>query len=223
MIILINIFNLLKSVKVSGWLNLIFKEFRRRINSNEITYISYYDLTNEIVVPKINLPLTMRELIKEDIPELLVKYTKIPDVTELKTRLSILLFIRSGIRTCYIGEIDPKKPITMNWLITADMNDKLKLYFKGGILSLKPDEVLCEFLFTDQEYRKNHLSTWSTMKIFQKAKELGARRAIAYSPKMNALSWEVAKRIGWKPYLEKHVQRRMFKRRIVFRPYIENS
>jgi hypothetical protein len=216
-----NIFSLLKSVRPSLWWNLIFKELIRRIYSDELTYISYFDLTKKIEVPEPRLPLKLRALVQEDIPELLVKHSKTLEAMELKTRLSILMLIRSGMETCYIGVTDHGKPVVMNWLITSEMNDKVQRYFGGGIQPLKSDEVLCEFLFTDQEYRKMHLTSWSTMALFSKAKELGASRAVAYSPEKNSLSWEVAKKIGWLPYLEKHVSRRMFKRKITFSPYLE--
>jgi hypothetical protein len=217
----LNILKLLNSVSISVLLDLIFKELRRRVYSNEIVYVSYFDLTKKIEVPEPRLPLTLRSLVKDDIPELLVKHSRMLDPMELKTRLSILWFIKSGVETCYIGVTEKEKPVLMNWLLTPDMNDKIQRLFGDGIQLLKPNEVLCEFLFVDQEYRGLHLNTWSTMKLFIKAQELGASRAIAYSPKLNNLSWEVAKKIGWTPYLVKQVNRRIFRRKIIFSPYIE--
>jgi hypothetical protein len=219
----LNIIKLLKSAGIPVLGDLIYKELIRRIYSNEVVYVSYFDLTRRIEVPEPSLPLTLRPLVKEDIPELLVKHSRILDTMELKTRLSILLFINSGVKTCYVGVTGQGKPVVMNWLLTSEMNDKIQCQHGDGIRPLKHDEVLCEFLFIDQDYRGLHLNTWSTMKLFLKAKELGASRAIAYSPKINVLSWEVAKKIGWTPYLVKYVNRRIFRRKITFSPYGKDS
>jgi hypothetical protein len=218
----VNIFKLLNSVGIPVIWDLVRRESRRRILSNETQVIFCYDLSADIEIPEPDIPLTFRPLTKDDdISEILVRHSGVLCSMELKTRIECLLFIRSGIPTCYVGIAENEKPVVINWMIKYDMNEKIQQYFKGGIQPLKPDEVLCEFVFTHQDFRGLRLHTWSTLKMFEEAKGFGAAKAIAYVPIKNETSFYVTEKFGWKPFMKKIVYRRMSKRKITFSPYIE--
>ena len=91
---------------------------------------------------------------------------------------------------------------------------KLQEYFKGAIPDLKPDEVLCENIFTHKDFRGMNLMYFLTMKLFEMAKQKGANKAIAYIRENNLSSLKGSTRIGWEPFIIKKVHWRFFKRTI---------
>jgi GNAT superfamily N-acetyltransferase len=135
---------------------------------------------------------------------------------EFKSRLARLLFLRSGIPTCYVGVNSDDKPLVMLWLITPDFNKKIQHYFKGGIQPLRPDEVLCEFVYVHPNYRGYRLHTWCQLSLFSKAQAQGARKAFAYVSIDNATSVHATRRFGWEPCVTKVVERRLFTKKIAF-------
>jgi hypothetical protein len=199
------------------------EEFQRRVFSDEASVVFYTDLNMKIDIPKPSIPLTLRPLTaSDDVSDLLVVHSGKLDSMELKTRVECLLFLKSGISTCYGGFTNDGKLVVIVWLISRDMNDRIKLYFDDGIKLLGPDEVLCEFIFTHQEYRGMKLHTWATIQMFKKAREIGAVKALAYVNIKNKKSIYVTRRFGWEPFLVKKVSRRLFRRKIEFYPYSDN-
>ncbi len=192
------------------------KELLRRINADEFFYGLQYDLTKDIHVPEPNIPVTIRELRKDDVPKLLDLKEKGIASLEFYDRFKRTLFVKADIPRCYVGITEDGHPCVMCWLIEYSDNDKIQSYFNGNILNLKPDEILLEEIYTHKAYRGLNLMEYITFMLFEKAAENGARRAIAYVKGGNRASIRGSIRIGWQPFMIKKVNWRFFKRQITY-------
>lgn len=192
------------------------KELLRRMYNKEFFYGLQFDLTKDFIVPDPKIPITIKKLNKTDVPKILDLKEKGINYLELYERIKRLLFVKSDIPRCYVGITDQGVPCVMCWMIQYPDNDKIQSYFSGNILNLQPNEVLLEEIYTHPAFRGLNLMQYITFKLFEKASENGAQRAIAFLKSDNSASLKGSKRIGWQPYMIKKVSWRVFKRQITY-------
>lgn len=207
------------SSKLNVFLGLVFSDIIRRLYSDEVHFGFYYDLGDKIELPYMSTPLTVRKLGENDIIDLFIDNTDILSAVELKARIERLLFIKSGIPTCYVGVLESGAPVVLNWVITHDSNDMLKSYFKGGLPALKQDEVLFEYIFTPPAWRGKKFHGYLTKALLVESMKMGKKKAFCFVSGKNKLSIKVTDSFGWQCYLIKRVQRRFFRKKVTFEPY----
>jgi hypothetical protein len=213
---LATLINLLVPIGFSKSFAVFFQEIKRRVYSNETVSLYQYDLTQSFVLPVIPIPLTVRQLRESDLNTLLSLHESDGNLTDLRNRLERLLLFRVDIPTCYVGVTSGDIPCVMCWLINYTSNDKLQDHFKGGIMPLKSDEVLCENIYTHKAYLGMRLMQYLTLHLFEKAAQNGARKAFAYIKNGNTSSLRASKAIGWKSCGSKINSWRLFRRSIRF-------
>ena len=205
--------------KTFQFMILLFEELIRKLYSNEKFYGFHFDLTGPITEHKPRIPVNFRTLQRNDILRFFNFRAKNYNYRELRKALEVLLFIKSGMPSCYVGTTGDEYPCVMCWLIEPDSNRQIQSYFRKSLPYLETDEVLCEYVFTHPQYRGRNLMGWITSRLFKIASEKGFSRATAFVNEKNTSSLETCPRIGWRPFLVKKVRRRFFRRNISFESF----
>ena len=209
------IIKFLRHARISLVVGLILREVARRIYSNYFFYCLRFDVSKNIVIPNVPFSLKIKKLHVNDLFKIVNFYKGITS-DELKYLIEIIRLFHAGIPTCYAAYSDNGEPYALCWLISYNDKMKIKKYFKGNILDLKYDEVLCESIYTHHNYRGFDLMAFLTYELFKIANQEGAKRAIAYVKDSNVISLKQSMRIGWKPFLIKKVQFRFFRRYVSY-------
>ena len=196
---------------------LLLSELRRRFFSEERYYGFYFPFSQEIQVDDPPFHLHIRKIMPQDLPILFYKANQGLSIYEIRERLQRLLFLRADVSKCFVASGPDSLPYAICWLLTHEENHLLKSYFKGNIPLLKRDEVLLEFVYVHPQYRGKKLMEWISKKLFQRAKLEGANRAIAYVKGENRTSLKASGSIGWRPFVEKRVVWKFFKRQIAYK------
>lgn len=196
---------------------LLLSEFRRRIYSRESYYGLYFELGRTIRVPDPPFPLHIRQLLFEDIKPLFFFNIASLSNREIKERLERLLFLRAETSRCFVASGPDLFPFAICWLLMPEDNPMLEDYFKGNLPSLECGEALLEFIYIHPAYRGLKLMEWISRKLFIMARSHGATRAIAYVRGRNEVSLKSSYGIGWRPFLEKMVIWKCFKRQTTYR------
>jgi hypothetical protein len=200
-------------------LRLVREELRRRWFSNESAYGLKYDLNRLFDISGSELPLLIRELSAKDVPLLLKPKKSDFPLSEFRFIMISLMLIEARLPTCYVG-VTPEsdEPLCMCWLINSRDYSMFREFSSRLPYMLQMDEVLCENIFTRQDIRGKHLMQLMTLRLFEKAKQHGAKQAIAFISEKNSSSLAGSKHIGWEPFVIKKIQWRFFKRYITFEP-----
>jgi len=198
------IFNLFKIIV------LLFKEIKRRFYSDTIYYGLRRDLTVHVDIPAPKIKLSLRELRKDDVPELINIFEQRLTSQELWERIRILRMINSGIQTPYVVVTDDDKPCHLAWLIDSGENEKLKSFFHGTIPPLAESEVLFEFVFTSEKYRGLGIQVWRSLRFVEKGAAMGARWALGFIRSTNEISLKNARKNAFEAYMIKTDKWRMF-------------
>jgi hypothetical protein len=207
-------------VVTSGIINpiiLIVREAVRRILSFETVSLLKFDLTKNFEIPTPLFPTTIRELQNKDVNLILQLNEPGINLNELRTRIERFLLIKAQIPTCYVAVNLDDEPCAICWLIDHTSNEILKSHYKGGIFSLKENEVLCEGIYIHSAYRKMKLMQYLTFKLFQMALNNGAKSAFALVDDRNIISLKGSKTIGWKKVGVKKIKWLIFNRSITFK------
>jgi len=202
---------------------LLFKDLLRRLYSDETFYGYHFDLMKTAVAELPEISVNLRLLQQSDIPVFFDFKKENFTAIELRKALECLAFINSGIPSCYVGTTADGLPCVMCWLLEPERNREIQSYFRQGIPTLKTDEVLCEYIFTQPKYRGYRLMGWITSKLFEIASQKGFRRAIAFVHEKNAVSLKTTPTIGWQPFLIKKVHWRIFRRQITFERFADDE
>jgi hypothetical protein len=199
------------------WLTLkmFFKEIRRRLYSDEPWYVFQFDLENKSDLPELEMALTIRELARRDIPKLFRLRRNETEWKEVREMLARLVCIKASRQTLYVGVTCDDYPCCLCWLISPDGKDWL---FRNGLQPLRPSEVLLDNIWTHPDFRGKRLMMFLTRMLFDKARQQGAQRAVAYIRKGNESSIAGARAIGWDPFLLRKVSHRMFRRYTTYAP-----
>jgi ribosomal protein S18 acetylase RimI-like enzyme len=200
---------------------LVFRELQRRLYASELDYGFEYDLTTHFPVPIPDIPVVIRELTTREVDIILNIHNGVMNFEELRERLERLLFHEAGIKTGYVAVTLDGAPCAICWLIWPKENQALKTFFRNRLPELQPDEVMLEYIYVAPAYRGLNLMHSLTCKLFALAAKEGARRAIAYVHSDNKRSLKASRIIGWRPFLVKRVNWRLFCCKTVFTEYRE--
>jgi len=124
----------------------------------------------------------------------------------------------SGVKTCYVTEIEEKIPCHMQWMIGPEENNRLSQFTGGGLPRINDNEVLLENAFTTEAYRRRGIEMWTVKQLLEKAVASGAGRAILFVRDTNTVTQKIVRRLGFVPYIEKIDFRFLFFRKITFQP-----
>ena len=200
---------------------LVFRELQRRLYASELDYGFEYDLTTHYPAPIPEIPVTIRELTAREVDVILSTRNGVMNCEELRERLERLLFHEAGIKTGYVAMALDGTSCAICWLIWPKENPALKAFFRNRLPELQLDEVMLEYIYVAPAYRGLNLMHFLTCKLFAVAAEKGARRAIAYVHGANNRSLQASRKIGWRPFLVKRVNWRLFRCTTIFTDYRE--
>lgn len=194
---------------------LIWGETFRRILSFESASIFQFDLTKHFEVPATPDSFSIRALQSKDVNSMIPLYEE-TNMDELKIRLERIRLIESHIPICYVAADSNNEPCAMCWLIDHTSNKMLRRHYRGGILALKENEVLCEGIFVRSAYRNKKLMQYLTFHLFKKAAGNGFQKAFAYIADRNEVSLKGSKSIGWEKVGAKRIRWILFNRLITY-------
>ena len=206
-----------------GGLRSLVREFLRRFYSDERALCLRRDLHVPFETPVAKLPLTIRPLANKDIEALLEGVDDNAPAEGARERAKRKLFLREQVPTCYVATTEEDEPTYMQWLMSAEQNDKIQSYFKGGFPVLKKDEALLEFAFSLERYRGMRIMPHAMAEIAKKGEAFGARYIITFVNEDNTPSLKGCKRSGFTPYMIRDDRRRFFRRRSEFTMLPENT
>src|SRR5437667_8539330 len=104
---------------------------KERWDSELVSFGLRRDLTIPFTVPDASMPLRVRPLREDDIPNILgMKAATITDEGR-EERLTRRRILDAGIDKCYVAVTSDDTPCYMQWLIGPSENRKVQTYFKG--------------------------------------------------------------------------------------------
>jgi RimJ/RimL family protein N-acetyltransferase len=164
-------------------------------------------------VPRVEIEVRLLE--ESDIPV----FTSLPPAgsprVEALTRTNARDLIESGLQTCYVG-VTEDGPVYMQFLVTADQNERLLAIFGGLFPPLVEDEGLLEFAFTLQEHRARPVMPAVLLRLIEIAAERGLRRVVTYVHVNNPSFIRFFMRLGFVPFVVRGERWRLFRRRVEF-------
>jgi RimJ/RimL family protein N-acetyltransferase len=134
---------------------------------------------------------------------------------EALTRTNARNLIESGLKTCYVG-VTEDGPVYMQFLVTADQNERLQGVFGGLFPPLAADEALLEFAFTLQEHRARPVMPAVLLRLLEIARELGLQRVVTYVHVDNPSFMRFFMRLGFLPFVVRVERWRLFRRSVHF-------
>jgi hypothetical protein len=176
------------------------------------------DLAAPFVTPAANIPISVRPLRKDDIPQLIGTDDPHLSGAGRLERLNRLNMIRSGFKSCYVAVTADDTPCYMQFLIGSDENDLVRTHFRGLYPTLTPEEALLEGAFTLDSFRGQRIMPSAMAQIAAKASEFGARWVITYVGSDNIASLKGCKRAGFYPFQEREERWRLFRQSVSFAP-----
>jgi len=136
---------------------------------------------------------------------------------EALTRVNARHLLESGLTTCYIG-VTEEGPVYMQFLITADQNERLAEVYGGLFPPLAEDEGLLEFAYTLQQHRARPVMPTVLFRLIEIGREQGLRRVVMYVHADSLSLIRFYLRVGFVPFAVRVERSRLFRRRIEFRP-----
>jgi RimJ/RimL family protein N-acetyltransferase len=195
----------------------LLRRLRLRAWSDTVSLGLDYDPRGQPALRTPRIPVDVRPIRP---PEILA-FIELPPTgaprTEALTRTNARHLLESGLQTCYVGLIDDE-PVYMQFLITANQNERLSKLFDARFPPLADDEALLEFAFTLPEHRARHVMPTVLLRLIELAAEQGARRVIAYPSVENARFIRFFLRLGFAPFCVRTEKWRLLVRRIEFQP-----
>jgi GNAT superfamily N-acetyltransferase len=195
----------------------LLRRLRLRAWSDTVSIGLDYDPRVQPALRMPRIPVEVRPIRPGEIPA----FTDLPGAgaprTLALTRANARYLLESGLQTCYVGLIDDE-PAYMQFLITADQNERLSEVFDGRFPPLADGEALLEFAFTLPEHRARPVMPTVLLRLIELAAEQGARRVVAYSQVENAKLIRFFLRLGFAPFCVRTDKWRLLVRRVEFRP-----
>lgn len=220
---LINRAKMVFSLIAKGEVGLLAKEFKRRFYSNERSLCLRRELDIPFETPAAKLPIKIRPLHERDVGALLDVCEEGISGMAVRERAQRKLFLPEKVPTCYVGVTEDGSPAFMQWLMAATENDKIQVYFRGGVPVLGEDEGLLEFGFTLEKYRGLRIMPHAISEIAKKGRDFGAKKIITFVPENNIPSLKGCKRAGFFPYMVRVARWRWFRRHCEFKMLPPNT
>ncbi len=216
-------FQLLKSLIRNGHFALIFREFRRRFYSDKYFWLLHREISLPYKPLEADIRVRLRTLQSEDIPKLLNIGDGGLSSEDVLERIRLLQLLNSGIKECYVAETEDGFPCLISWLINSSQNEKIEVFYGGGVLPLEPNEVLVEGVFTHEKYRRLGIQKWRRIKLWEKSLAMGANRAISYVRHDNIPSLKSDLSAGFKLFMIRRDRWHFFRRSFIFKPVPEST
>jgi len=200
-----------------GYHRPLLSRFRRWMWDDAVAFGLAYDPRVPVTARVPSAPVEVRPIRAEDVPA----FTSLPPAgsprAEALTRTNARALIESGLRTCYVGVTD-QGPAYMQFLVTAEENDRLREIFGDLFPPLASDEGLLEFAFTLQQHRARPIMPTVLLRLIGIAAERELRRLVTYVHVGNASFMRFFMRLGFVPFVMRIERWRLLRRRVEFRP-----
>ena len=197
----------------NGQFRVLFNTLCRRLWSTVKLYGFQWNLSQPLETKPPRIQVHIRELRNDDIPALL-------NLEDAKDQISFrdialrLSMIKADIPTCYVAVTDVGIPCNMHWMIGSDANDKVQRFSNGVLPVIKEDEVLVEYAFTPERFRKQGINVEVLRYLFRLAQGKGMKRAILFISAQNWGSLKIVSMLGFTPFCLRTYRRRLFLRHI---------
>jgi GNAT superfamily N-acetyltransferase len=190
----------------------ILTELANRLYSNDASLILRRNLVRPLVPqPRAKIPFQIRPIEHSDFAQIIAE------------RPRRLLALRANIPTCYVATTTDGSICYMQWLISADQQDRLRPYFKGELAHYESETVLLEFAYTFERFRAQGIMAAVMAEIAEQGLLLGARWAITYVKHDNVASLKGCSKAGFRPYMLRKESWRRFRLRQSFEVLSEGT
>lgn len=155
--------------------------------------------------PRARIPLMVRALVEQDIPQLFSgEVTGMSRQSRLEETCRVAL-LAEQLSTPYVAvDLRCDRPCFLQWLFTARSNDFVQRYFRGRFPLLAEDEALLEYAFTPPGYRGNGIMPAGMSMIAEQAVQYGVRYVVTYVLRENAPALQGCAKAGFVPYALRH-------------------
>jgi hypothetical protein len=195
----------------------LLRRIRRLTWSETIAVGLAYDPRIPVVAKIPRAQVEVRPIEKQDIPT----FTSMPPAgssrVEALTRSNARNLLESGLKTCYVG-LTQAGPVYMQFLVTADQNDRLLTVFGGLFPPLAEDEGLLEFAFTLQDHRARPVMPAVLLRLIEIAREQALTRVVTYVRVDRPTLMRFVLRVGFAPFVVREERWRLFRRHVAFQP-----
>lgn len=198
-----------------GHLRALLRRARRLVWDNASALGLAYDLGAPVTARVPRVEVEVRPIEDADAPIFTTLSPAGSPRVEALTRTSARHLIESGLQTCYVGVTD-EGPVYMQFLVTADQNERLQAVFAGLFPPLAEDEALLEFAFTLQEHRARPVMPAVMLRLIEIAAEQGLRRVVTYVHVNNPSFMRFFMRLGFVPFVVRLERWRLFRRSVEF-------
>jgi len=195
----------------------LLRRLRRWLWHDGVAFGLAYDLREPVTARIPRTPVEVRPIR----PDEEAVFTALPPSgtprVEAMTRANARHLLESGLTTCYVG-VNEEGPVYMQFLVTADQNERLAEVYGGLFPSLADDEGLLEFAFTLQQHRARPVMPTVLLRLIEIAREQGLRRVVMYVHADSPSLIRFYLRVGFVPFAVRVERSRLFRRRLEFRP-----
>jgi RimJ/RimL family protein N-acetyltransferase len=203
----------------AGELGVLAHEARRRAWSDWRHYGLSRDLDHPFAAREAKVEIAIRPLRDDDVPKLLNMRDPQMAPRGPYVRMHRLRFLRVGLGTCWVAaRVEDDEPCYMQYLIPASQNERIREYFGGIFPPLEPDEALLEYAFTPERFQGLGIMPAAMAQIAEQAAAFGARRVITFVDHENVAALKGCHRSGFREYLTRTDEWRLFRRMPVFAP-----
>jgi GNAT superfamily N-acetyltransferase len=195
----------------------LLRRLRRWLWYDGVAFGLAYDLREPVTARIPRTPVEVRPIR----PDEEAVFTALPPSgtprVEAMTRANARHLLESGLTTCYVG-VTEEGAVYMQFLVTADQNERLAEVYGGLFPPLADDEGLLEFAFTLQQHRARPVMPTVLLRLIEIAREQGLRRVVMYVHADSPSLIRFYLRVGFVPFAVRVERSRLFRRRIEFRP-----
>lgn len=124
-----------------------------------------------------------------------------------------------GVEGCFVADIDGHRPAFMQYLFTADDNDRIQAAFPGMLPVLAPDEAMVEFLYVTPEARNPGVAISCVAQVLDVARKRGVSSVIAYVGPSNKGAVFVSQSTGFRAYAIRRSKTRLLRKTYTFEPW----
>jgi ribosomal protein S18 acetylase RimI-like enzyme len=195
----------------------LLRRFRRSLWYDGVAFGLAYDPRVAVTARIPRIPVEVRPIRSDEVEVFTALRPDDTERIEALTRASARHLLESGLRTCYVG-VTEQGPVYMQFLVTADQNERLAEVYGGLFPPLADDEGLLEFAFTLQQHRARPVMPTVLLRLFEIAREQGLRRVVMYVHANSPTLIRFYLRVGFVPYAVRVERWRLLRRRLDFRP-----
>ena len=206
-----------------GHLKSILREVGCRILSTDLTYVVRRDIVAGPKCSDAKIPVTFRKAEEEDLLKLIDVNRPNMVASEIMYGIRLLQLLRTGIKTCYVGQTEDGTPCHIRWLIGPDENDNLQAFYKGGYRVLASDEMFVIGAYTPECFRNKGIMGYAMSKTPELFALNGTRWTMAHIHESNIPSLKASRRAGYYPFMLRKETWIAFRRKVVYTPLLPTA